>query len=258
MPKLYQGFLNRPIAHRGFHDASSGILENSRAAIVGAIERGFAIELDLQLSHDGEAMVFHDYDMTRLTGIRGPIQMCQSDDLRKIHLTIGGETIPDLAEILELVSGKTPLLIELKDQDGALGPNVGRLEKRVAELLSNYDGPAAVMSFNPNSMMEMKKLAPHIIRGLTTDNFGSGHWAFLPRKRASELFDIPDYDPVGASFISHYWRSLESEQVKTLKDRGETIICFTIKNELEEVQARAIADNITFEGYTPIARKSAA
>lgn len=258
MPKLPSDFLHRPIAHRGFHDAAAGIVENSRAAFMAAIDRGYAIELDLQLSSDGEVMVFHDYEMSRLTTERGPFQLMGSEHLRNTSLRIGGEKIPDFAEILKLVAGRTPLLIELKDQDGALGENVGRIEKRAAELLADYNGPAAVMSFNPHSIMEMKRLAPQIARGLTTDDFASDHWALLPRKRALELHEIPDYDRVEASFISHYWRSLGSDQVTALKNRGETVLCFTIKSEIEEAQARAIADNITFEGYVPQARQFAA
>lgn len=243
--------LSAPIAHRGLHDAANGVEENSRAAFQAAIDHGFGIELDLQLSSDGEAMVFHDYSLRRLTGEFGPIQMQSADSLRQLDLLVGGEKLPDLAEILELVDGRAPLLIELKDQDGACGPNVGRLEKRVAELLSDYSGDAVVMSFNPHSMYEMCKLAPDVIRGMATCDFRSEFWPMLPRKRAAELAAVPDFEAAQCTFVSHEWHSLDDPRIIELKAAGAPVFCWTITNEEQEIKARRIADNVTFEGYIP-------
>lgn len=251
MPNLDPRFLKHPIAHRGLHDAENGVEENSRAAFAAAVKSGYCIELDLQLSADGEAMVFHDYNMTRLTGVSGPIQLQKSDDLKNITLLNGGENIPTLSDVLDLVDGHTPLLVEIKDQDGACGPNVGRLEKRVADLLSRYQGPVAVMSFNPHSMIEMSKIAPSLAKGLTTDEFSPEVWSLFPKDRLKEMREIPDFDTAGCSFISHNWQSLDTEPVQKLKDRDIPIFSWTIRSEKEEKIARKTADNITFEDYFP-------
>lgn len=241
-----------PIAHRGFHDAAAGVAENSRASFEAAVKGDYCIELDLQLSHDGEAMVFHDYDMTRLTGEHGPIQMRSTAELQKLKLLVGGETIPTLPEVLELVAGRVPLVIELKDQDGALGPNIGKMEARVGELMMKYKGPAVVMSFNPHSVIALSKMAPSVPRGLTTGDLHRETWPMLPRARAEEVAQILEYDTAKCSFISHRWQTLDVEPVRKLKKRGVPVLSWTIKSPEEEATARIIADNVTFEGYTPV------
>ncbi len=254
MPSLPPSFLGEPIAHRGMHDVANGVQEHSRASIEAAVRHGYGIELDLQMSSDGEAMVFHDYALDRLTPESGLIAMRTTAELREVKLKVGNEAILDLPELLQLVNGKVPLLIELKGQGGTLGPNVGRLENRVAELLANYRGDAVCMSFNPHSMAEMLKIAPDIPRGLTTGNFSVGSWPMLPRRRAGELVSIPDFDRVGASFISHDHRFLDSAPVTALRERGVPILCWTITSAKQEIKARRLADNITFEGYIPAKR----
>ena len=148
-PELPAAFLAVPIAHRGLHDRAAGVVENSRAAFAAAIAAGYGIEMDIQRSADGEAVVFHDDEMPRLTGLPGLVHDYTVAQLSATPLLDGGETVPTLAEVLALVAGRAPLLIEIKDQDGALGPGVGPLEARVAELLGGYAGPVALMSFNP-------------------------------------------------------------------------------------------------------------
>ena len=218
---------------------------------MAAIAGGFGIELDLQLSADGEAMVFHDYSLSRLTAESGPIQLRDAAQLRQTKLMNSQETIPDLAEVLELVDGCAPLLIELKDQDGACGPNVGRLEQRVAELLANYTGDAVVMSFNPHSVYEMEKLAPNLPRGLATCDFSPKFWPMLPPNRIAELVGIPDFDGANCSFISHEWHQLADRRVAEFKAKGVPVLCWTITDTDQENKARRVADNITFEGYIP-------
>ena len=136
IPRLHPDFLAKSLTHRGLHDVSEGRPENSRAAIRAAIEMGYGIEIDLQLSADQNPMVFHDYGLYRLTAAAGTVAQLSADQLGAIQLSGGNEGIPDLAEILDLVAGKAPLLIEFKDQDGAIGANVGPLEKVSADLLS--------------------------------------------------------------------------------------------------------------------------
>ncbi len=244
---LPQAFRDTPIAHRAYH--GPGAPENSRAAIRAAIATGYGIEIDLQLSADGVAMVFHDYELDRLTGASGTVRMRGAAHLQQIGLSGSDETIPTFAEVLDLVAGQVPLLVELKDQDGAMGDALGPLEEATARDLAGYAGPVAVMSFNPHAMARMAKLAPDVPRGLTTCAYEAAHWPTLPDARRAALRTIPDFESVGASFISHHWSDLGNPRVAELKAQGTPILCWTIRSPDDEAQARRIADNITFEHY---------
>ena len=127
-PRLPADLLRLPVAHRALHDVADGRPENSRAAVSAAIAAGYAIEIDLQLSADGRAIVFHDYSLARLAEAEGPLRSRSAAELAAIGLRGGAEGIPDFRTILDLVAGRVPLLVEIKDQDGAMGPSIGALE----------------------------------------------------------------------------------------------------------------------------------
>lgn len=249
-PQLPQAFRRVPLAHRALHDVSLNRPENSRAAISAAIAAGYGIEIDLQLTAEGRAMVFHDYDLERLTGQAGPLRNLSADQAQMVTLLHSEyEGIPSFREVLGIVAGQVPLLVELKDQDGAMGPAVGALEQAVADDLAGYRGPVAVMSFNPHSVEAMARLAPSVPRGLVTGSYDASDWP-LPADRCAELRKIPDFDRVEASFISHEVSDLNRPRVAELKTRGIPILCWTVRSPQEEAEARKVADNITFEGYT--------
>ena len=251
MTDLSADFLRLPLAHRALHDVKNGRPENSRAAIRAAIAAGYGIEIDLQISSDGQAVVFHDYDLARLTRQKGPVQKRSAAELSAVPLLGGDEGIPEFAEILELVAGRVPLLVELKDQHGQMGPTDGMLERAVAADLQGYAGPVAVMSFNPHMVAALRDLAPDVPRGLTTAGFRRIGWPLLKRSVRHHLRHIPDYDSVGASFISHDIKGLDMSRVAELKAQGTAILCWTVRSLKEERAARMVADNITFEGYLP-------
>ena len=251
MTELDVRFLRQPLAHRGYHDVARGVPENSRAAFQAAIDAGYGIELDVQMSSDQRAMAFHDDDLDRLTHETGPVRNRSAAQLAAIPLKGGSEAVPTLQEALDLVAGRVPLLIEIKDQDGALGPNVGALEAALAQDLQGYDGAVAVMSFNPHAVAAFTKLAPQYAVGLVTDPYFEDHWPNVPAERREELRAIPDYDRLGASFISHLQADLASPRVAELKDKGANILCWTVRSTRQEQVARKVADNITFEGYAP-------
>lgn len=244
---LDPAFLRLPVAHRALHDKAHGRPENSRAAIRAAIEAGYAIEIDVQLSSDGQAMVFHDDDLDRLTEATGPVRARSAAELGEIPLRDGDEGIPSLPEVLKIVDGLVPLLIEIKDQDGALGEDVGPLEEAVARDLRGYDGPVAVMSFNPHSMAAMKRLAPEVPRGLVTAAYDAKNWPDLPEATRDRLRRIPDITRVDASFISHQADDLA--RVAILAKSGLPVLCWTISTPEQEAMARTVAANVTFEGY---------
>lgn len=248
-PPLPAGFLRLPVTHRALHDRAQGRIENSPAAISAAVAAGYAIEVDVQLSADGVAMVFHDDDLDRLTAERGPVSARTAAELGQIGLTGGADRIPTLAAVLGMVAGRVPLLIEIKDQTGTMGESDGRLEAAVVKALAGYDGDVAVMSFNPHSVAHMARLAPDVARGLTTSAFGYDDWAPLPAEVCDHLREIPDFDRVGASFISHQGNDLTRPRVLELRAAGVPVLCWTIRTPEQEAMARQIAANVTFEGY---------
>jgi glycerophosphoryl diester phosphodiesterase len=241
-------FLRLPVAHRALHDRAAGRPENSRDAVRAAVAAGYAIEIDVQLSADGQAMVFHDDDLDRLTDQTGPVRARTATELGAIRLTDAADGIPTLPEILALVAGRVPLLVEVKDQTGDLSAGVGPLERAVATALAGYAGPVALMSFNPHSVAALADLAPDVPRGLTTMTFDPEEWG-LTGARAAELSAIPDYDRVGASFVSHHWRDLSDPRIADLAAQGAGILCWTIRSPEAEATARKVAHNVTFEGY---------
>lgn len=249
MIKLSPTFLNTPIAHRGLHDRGQGRIENAPQSFAAAIAHGYGIELDVQLSSDGQAMVFHDYALDRLTHEKGPVAMRTAAELKAIQLKDTTDRIPTLSDVLEQIGGQVPVVIEIKDQDGAMGPNVGPLEQAVADCLSTYDGDAAVMSFNPHSMIAFAEMCDTRAIGLVTDRFDDSDWPTVPKARRAELRDIPDLAACRGSFISHNQGQLDMDVVADLKSKDTQILCWTIRSADAEAHARRIVDNVTFEGY---------
>jgi len=248
MTPLDPSFLHLPLAHRGLHDGPLRP-ENSAAAFRAAIDHGYGIELDVQLSADNRAVVFHDDTLDRLTASTGPTAAVDAARLGTLPISGGDQKIPTLRETLELVAGQVPLLIEIKDQDHHLGPNIGPLERAVANDLKTYTGPVAVMSFNPASSLAMAQLAPEIPRGLTTCAFAPTDWPDVPESRLADLAALDLNPALGACFISHDRADLHNERVAELRAQGLAILCWTIRSQAQEDAARRLAHNITFEGY---------
>lgn len=247
MIPLPQVFVTTPLAHRALH--GPGAPENSLTAIDRAIAGGYGIEVDLQLSRDKQAIVFHDSHLTRLTQATGAVCDHSAADLGRIALRSSTDTIPTLSQVLKQVAGRVPLLIEIKDQSGSLGPGIGPLELATADALRGYVGSVAVMSFNPHSVARLADLAPTIPRGLTTCAFDAPYFPGVRDAARETLRAIPMYDSVGASFISHDVKDLAASRVAQLKARGAVILCWTVRSMAAETAARHYADNITFEGY---------
>lgn len=246
---LPASFLTIPLAHRALHDRKAGRVENSRKSIQAALDAGYGIEMDLQLSSDGHAMVFHDDLLERLTGESGPVKARTRAELEAIPLKDDGSTIPALEDVLAQVAGRVPLLIEIKDQDGEMGPNVGVLERATVAALQGYQGDVALMSFNPHSVAILAEIAPEIPRGITTSSYEAQWWPEVPEATRDTLREIPDYDRVGACFISHESTDLDRLRVAELKAQGAAILTWTIRSAEAETEARRIVDNVTFEGY---------
>ena len=249
MTALPKDFLRLPIAHRAYHDRDAGRPENSREAIEAAMAAGYGIEIDLQLSSDGEAMVFHDYTLDRVTAETGDVDARDAATLSAIPLAGGKAGIPTFAEVLTQVAGRVPLLVELKDQDGRSAHAPGTLEARAAALVEGYDGPLAFMSFNPRMVGRLAELAPDWPRGLTTCAYEGEHFAHLSAEEKAYMQALGAVEPTGSSFISHEWKDLTRDSVTALRAKGLPVFCWTIRSAEEEAQARMHADNVTFEHY---------
>jgi glycerophosphoryl diester phosphodiesterase len=249
MMRLPPDFLTRPIAHRGYHDKTSARIENSLSAFSAAIDAGYGIELDLQLSRDGVAMVFHDDTLDRLTDETGRVRDRDASELKTIRLKGSSDTIPTLGDVLSLVAGKVPLLIEVKDQQGEMMGTDGALEAATVEALKDYTGPVALMSFNPHMVAKLHEICPDRPRGIVTSAFRKTDEPQVPVENRVRLAGIPDFDRVGASFISHDRTNLDAPRVEQLKAQGVPILCWTIRSAEQEREGRKVADNITFEGY---------
>ena len=242
---LAQSLTSIPIAHRGLHQSEMGCPENSLFAARRAIDAGYAIEIDLQLSGDEQAVVFHDYKLDRMTSEKGYIRNYNTAELQNIKLDGSAEHIPTLNSLLKLVGGKVPILIELKDQIQTFYATDGVLERATAEALGKYNGVVAVMSFNPRCIAHMSQFAPRISRGFATDAV----------REVDSDFGVSDplklYESLGASFISHNVLDLPSDIIREFKGKGDPVLCWTVKSEKQEKRARTVADNITFESYLP-------
>ncbi|MGR3541100.1 MAG: glycerophosphodiester phosphodiesterase family protein [Hasllibacter sp.] len=241
---LPPGFLDRPFAHRALH--GEGAAENSDRAIDRAVAGGWGIEIDVQLTADGRAAVFHDYDLRRLTGRAGVARTATMADLAAMDLLGGGRPM-ELGDALARTHGAVPVVIEVKDQTGDMGDGIGPLEDAVIAAARGHDGPLAVMSFNPHSAARMK--AAGLAAGLVTCAWTAGDWPHLPAERREALRAMPGLE--GMDFVSHDRTDLASDRVARAKAAGKPVLCWTIRSEAQAARALRHADQITFEGFLP-------
>ncbi len=218
--------LARPIAHRGLHEGRAGRVENSLEAAEAAAAAGFGIECDVQLSADGDAIVFHDETLERLTGAAGRVDARPAVELAGVRLR-GGGAIPTLALFLERVGGRVPLVIEIKSD----GHGARRLADRVAALLATYRGPAALKSFDPAVVDRCRRVGATCPLGLV----GAG------------TDDVPDR-PSDFDFLS--WCL---DDLATLRARapGAPLMSWTIRSPDQAARAAALNAQIVFEGFLP-------
>lgn len=239
----------RPVAHRGLHDASAGVIENTPSAVKAAISYGFAIEVDLQVSKDGEAMVFHDNTLDRLTTSRGKVIDRTAKQLKRVNFKDTGDKMWRLGDFLQLVRGVVPLVIEIKSPRD----NVGPLERRVAEVLSTYNGPACVMSFNPHSIIAIKTLAPTLARGLVAGRFADiPEWAHLSDKERFNRRHLLYAFEADADFIAYHVKALPAPApwvTRTLLRKP--LLSWTVRSEQDRRTVKRWADQMIFEGFVP-------
>lgn len=234
---------NRPVAHRGLHDIKLGVPENSPLAFQRAIDAGHPIELDVHLSADGVPVVFHDYDLKRLTGRDGTLLDIDSTTLATLPLLGTGERVPTLAQVCAQVAGRVPLLIEIKYKRGFTPPT---LPGAVAQVMDGYDGAFAVQSFHPGTVAWFQRNRPSWVRGQISDGRESTrrHTPLLRylvlQLLLRRLYGAPH-------FIAYNVRYLPELLTVIARARGLPVLAWTVRTAEDRATAARHADNIIFE-----------
>ena len=238
-----------PIAHRGLHDASAGVIENTAAAFSAAVAAGYGIETDLQISADGEAMVHHDGALGRLTEGGGVLAEMSAGQIQAVRFKTGGGRVLTLGELCDLVGGRVTLLLELKSHfDGNL-----RLVDRTVEVLKGYAGPVAVMSFDPDLIQAVRYAAPGLRRGIVAErNYSHPEWNQLTGARKQNMTWLLHAPRSRPQFIAYSVRDLPA--VAPLLARGIfglPLLTWTVRSDYDRQRASRWADQIIFEGWRP-------
>ena len=237
---------SKPIAHRGLHHAAAGAPENSLTAFARAAEAGYPIELDVQVSRDGAAVVFHDDTLERMTSNMGEVSKRSAAELTRISLLGSDQGIPLLEEVLDLVGGRVPLFIELKNPR----LRVGRVETAVARALKGYDGTCAVSSFNVRTVAWCARHLPHLPRGQNLMRFRGSK--FLPDGwHLFTLRDLISNRSARPQFIGCHIDALPHPGAERMRSKGIPLIVFTVRNRQQQAFADAHADNIFFQDFVP-------
>jgi glycerophosphoryl diester phosphodiesterase len=235
----------RPIAHRGLHKNSEGIIENTATAFAGAMTGNYAIECDLQITSDADAVVFHDEKLDRLCDAQGLVKALTTKQLQKIAIKHSSDHIQSLSELLEQVNGQVPLVIELKSHwDGDTALAITALNS-----LKTYNGQYALMSFDQDLVAAVAQHSPETIRGITADRTIHADYDALPEERRLDMQQFRHLHKTRPHFVSFYFRDLPYAPVQNLRDQGLAIITWTIRSKDEEALARQYSDQVTFEGY---------
>ena len=233
-------FLNETIiAHRGVHNEKD-IIENSLEAFKEAVNKNYIIELDVHFLKDGEVVVFHDDNIERMTGINKNLKDCTYDEIRNIKLLNKNTYIPKFSDVLKLVDGKVPILIELKNDN-----KVGLLESSLVQILKKYNGKYAVQSFNPLSIMWFKNNYPNIIRGQLVCKFKNKKMdnikKFILKTMFFNIITNPD-------FISHSVDDLSYKEVNKIK-KNKFILGWTVRNKERYDELIKYYDNLICEKF---------
>lgn len=233
-----------PVAHRGLW-SPAGPPENSLAAFEAACQAGYGIELDVQLSSDGEAMVFHDTDLRRMTGRSGRIADVTAADLSEMPLAGSDERIPSLVDTLALVGRRAFVQVELKTPAGEVGP----LEQRVYEILIDHAGPVAVIGFNPYSHAWFADRHPKVLRGLDSYSYAGGdarRMASDQRRAYARLEHVAIARP---HFLALGLDMLPSLEAAGMRERGMPVVAWTVRSPEQWEKVRDCCDNLIFEGF---------
>ncbi len=241
--------IDRPIAHRGLHRSPDGIAENSLAAARAAIERDFAIECDVQRTGDGEAVVFHDFALDRLTDETGPIASLPSRSVVDLKLKGSNDRVPSFAAFLDQIGGKVPLICEIKSMfDGDV-----RLADRVFALVQDYRGPVAIKSFDPAVVIHLRKRGCDRPLGIISEaTFDDPQWHMLPAALRRSLANVLHFSETRPDFLSYHVNDLPHAVPYLCRAvLGLPVMTWTVRTPEQRQRAAAWADQMVFEGFVP-------
>ncbi|MEG0803377.1 MAG: glycerophosphodiester phosphodiesterase [Pygmaiobacter sp.] len=236
-------FYGRNYAHRGLHTRDKSVPENSLAAFRAAVEAGYGIELDIQLSRDGKVVVFHDDDLLRVCGINGRVDDYTLAELQRFSLCGTAERIPLLSEVFEVMGGKTPMIIELKS-----GPNNNTLCETALPLMRAYRGAFCIESFDPRIVRWFKQNAPDLLRGQLAD--APKQYTTMPRIAGFALGNLLSNFLCRPEFIA-YNNIAKPFCVRRVDKLGSLKVLWTARDEADAARVEAENDLVIFEFYRP-------
>jgi glycerophosphoryl diester phosphodiesterase len=235
----------RPLAHRGLHDDAQGIIENTMSAFAAAVAGHYGIECDLQISGDGEAMVHHDDALGRLTEGAGRLGAMTAAELKRVEFKGTADRMVTLGELCDFVAGRTAMLIELKS--ARAGDR--RLAARAADVLSGYGGKAAVMSFEPRQVADLRSIAPRLARGMAVRTHTWRDVLAAPKQAIAALAPTLASRP---QFLAYSVRDLPALlPTLTHKVLAMPLLAWTVRSADERQRAARYADQMIFEGFRP-------
>ncbi len=249
VPNAPDWLVRRPIAHRGLHDRAAGVVENSPAAARAAMARDFAIECDVQLTADGDAVVFHDFDLGRLTGGLGRVAERRAVDLAALALSGSEDTIPTLAGFLALIDGRVPLICEVKSRfDGD-----ARLADRVAALATLYDGPLAIKSFDPAVIAHLRGCGLGNPLGIVAEaDYDDPEWSSLSPDARRDMAEMLHFGETRPDFLSYAADDLPHAVPHLCRvGMGMPVMTWTVRTPEQRQRAARWADQMVFEGFVP-------
>lgn len=239
----------RPVAHRGLHDAAAGIVENTASAFAAAIADGYAIECDIQISADGEAMVFHDDTLERLTEGGGRVDALTAAELKRVAFRGTTDRMGTLQELCDLVAGRAAIFVEIKSRfDGDL-----RLATRAAQVLYGYRGHAALMSFDPAPIAMLRRLVPHLPRGIVAERrYDHPEWKSLSARTRRALAYFHHALRSRPQFIAYSVDDLPSAIPWLARNVFKLpLLTWTVRTDMDRARAARYADQMIFEGFRP-------
>ena len=239
----------RPVAHRGLHDRARGIIENMPGAVTAAIAGNFSIEVDIQLSADGEAMVHHDDVLGRLTEGSGALRSLTAAQLKAVAFKDTSERMMSLGDLCTLIAGRVALVIEVKSHfDGDR-----QLVRRMSQVLAAYRGPVAGMSFDPDQVMALRETMPQLARGIVAEqHYSEANWPEASPTQRRDMTHLRhgfrsrphfvayrvDELPAAAPWIAHHIFGLP-------------LLTWTVRTPAQRQRAARYADQMIFEGFVP-------
>jgi glycerophosphoryl diester phosphodiesterase len=239
----------RPIAHRGLHDAARGLIENMPASIAAAISGNYGIEVDLQISADGEAMVHHDDRLGRLASGDAALADLSASALKAVAFHATAERMMTLGDLCDLVAGRVPMMIELKSRfDGDL-----RVAARAAAVLAGYRGAVGVASFDPALVGTLRRIAPQLARGIIAErHYDHPEWQRLGPLRRLELAFLLHGLTSRPDFVAYRVRDLTAVAPQAARHMfGLPLLTWTVRSDADRAVAARFADQIIFEGFRP-------